>query len=65
MKLKQEEGDGEDSVGPSKNDTDQAKANVVRVKEKKTNLLAVKAALKNGDMFSEELFGEKYLVSSQ
>lgn len=63
MKLKQEEGDGEDSVGPSKNGTDQVKADIVRAKEKKTNLLAVKAALKNGDMFSEGLFGEKYLVS--
>lgn len=61
LKLKQQDGDGQDSVGPSKNDIGGKTED--RMKEKKSNLVAVRAAMRNGDMFTEDLFGEKYLVS--
>lgn len=55
---------GESSVGPAKVGAEGEESS--EVKQKKSNLLAVRAAVRNGDMFSEEenIFGEKYLVSS-
>ena len=56
-KVRLEEGEGGDSVGPAKD------RQVGVAKEKMSGLSAVrKAMIKNGDMFSEDLFGEKLLV---
>ena len=54
------------SVGPSKMDEKQEKMEAEEdAKKRKSNLQAVRAAVRNGDMFSEgDLFGEKYLVST-
>ena len=59
LKIQQKVEEGESSVGPAKMD---AGADSSEMKQKTSNLLAVRAAVRNGDMFSEELFGEKYLV---
>ena len=56
--LKEERGG---SVGPEKQGKEE------KQEQKKSNIQAMKAAVRNGDMFSEiegDMFGEKYLVSS-
>ena len=55
-RVREEEGEGGDSVGPAKDPLGGV------VKEKISGLSAVRKAVKNGDMFSEDLFGEKLLV---
>lgn len=62
MKMKQRVGDeGGDSVGPAKTTVNPDEEE--EREKKKSNLLAVKAAVRNTDMFSEgDIFGEKYLV---
>lgn len=56
--LKEERGG---SVGPEKQGKEE------KQEQKRSNIQAMKAAVRNGDMFSEiegDMFGEKYLVSS-
>ena len=63
LKIKQkvaEEGEGgKGSVGPSKAEGRQREEE--EAKQQKSNLLAVREAVRNGDMF-EDMFSEKYLV---
>ena len=62
LKMKEEK-EGSGSVGPAKMEA--TAAGKSDLEEKKSSLLAMKAAVRNADMFSEEdMFGEKkYLVS--
>ena len=56
--LKEERGG---SVGPEKQGKEE------KQEQKRSNIQAMKAAVRNGDMFSEiegDMFGEKYLVSN-
>lgn len=60
LALRREGGEGVDSMGPGKDEGNKA----AEAKEKISGLSAVRKAIKNGDMFSPDLFGEKFLVSS-
>ena len=65
MKRKQRMGDeGEESVGPAKTAVRPDEKETEEREKKKSSLLAVRAAVRSNDMFSEgDMFGEKYLVS--
>ena len=61
VKIRQrKESEGRDSIGPAK----KIAPGKAELEAKKSSLLAIKAAVRNGDMFCEgDMFGEKYLVS--
>ena len=60
LKMKELKDEGEGSVGPAKQLAEGADGK----EQKRSNLQAMKAAVRNGDMFCEgDMFGEKYLVS--
>ncbi len=60
LQLRQEEGGpgGVDSLCLGKDDVDK----MAEARERISGLSAVRKAMKNGDMFSEELFKEKFMV---
>lgn len=59
LKMKELKDEGDGSVGPAKKGVGDGEEQ----EQKRSNLQAMKAAVRNGDMFSEgDMFGEKYLV---
>ena len=58
----EEEGEGDKMDGITKRDPKEEVKAQEELKRKKTNLSALREAIRNGDMFSEDLFTEMQLV---